>query len=100
MIGFLICIVSFTSMAWVTDPSSRGQPYRFKPQDIPWLVFIGALWLVIFSKGKRPHFWLDDALVHPVTLVLGWLASSGILIFVRWQRRNHPPYRPIPPSSR
>jgi hypothetical protein len=92
VIGFLLWIVSFNLMAWVTDPASRGLPYRFKPQDIPWLAAIGVLWLVIFTQGKRPHSWLDDAIIHPASLMAGWLVSCCVLAFVRWKRRNNPPW--------
>ena len=92
--GLLIAFLSVIALVWVIQSGARRQEGSLKRRDllVVGLVSGGTAGLVSFFKESIPSLpWIGGALVHPVALIAGWLASCGGLLRAWWKRRNNPP---------
>jgi len=94
--AILLTIMCFALVPWAVDPSPGKQMPPIKPKELLWVVpaIIGAMAILIFTKGTKPRLWLDHAIIQPPALVLFWLLNCGLLALAWWKRRNNLPYQP------
>jgi len=100
LLGIWMIALAAMAIAWVVDPSARArrQPSHWKLWHslIFGLLIAGAFSVGELTKGTKPRLWLEEAMVHPAALFLGWLLSYGCLVLAWWRRRKNPPYDPQP----